>query len=322
MSNTSGLWTRFAGKAPDADPDIGLRRELVAVNRKLDGISRSLDRLTAARKQDAKWKRIFRVQMASLVRAQYLGSGLAAPQALEMHRFRLRSQNEEDGIVLALLQAAGVSDRRFVEIGSGGSGGNSAVLAYELGWSGLMVDASSSAFRTARTLFAARPSVVIARETVTPVNFDAIVTANGFAGEVDFLSIDVDSIDYWLLDALTAVNARVLVMEYNALFGPTRAVTIPDAPKPKGVPKGYFGASLAALEKCARRKGYRLVLCEDAGVNAFFVREDLAPEIPTLGSVQAWRPKSDRYDVTGEVAFIDTDIYKLIDERELPLVDV
>jgi len=60
MSWTSGLWTRFAGKAPDADPDAGLRRELVAVNRNLDRISKSLDRLAAVRKQDAKWKRIFR----------------------------------------------------------------------------------------------------------------------------------------------------------------------------------------------------------------------------------------------------------------------
>ena len=322
MSATSGFRARFARQDPLADVEADMRRELGAVHEKLDRISAALDRLAAARKQDTKWKRNFRLQMAALIRAKYLGSDLATPHALEARRFRLRSQNEEDGIVLALLRAAGVSGRRFVEIGSGGSGGNSAVLAYELGWSGLMVDASGSAVRAARTLFAAKPSVVIERKTVTPDNFDKIVTTCGFAGEVDFLSIDVDSIDYWLLDALTAVTARVLVMEYNALFGPERAVTMPNVPRPDGAPKGYFGASLAGLAKCARRKGYRLVLCEDAGINAFFVREDLAPEIPTLTPAQAWRPKSDRYDVTGEVAAIDVDIFKIIDEKGLPLVDV
>jgi hypothetical protein len=97
---------------------------------------------------------------------------------------------------------------------------------------------------------------------------------------------------------------------------------VPNAPRPEGAPKGYFGASLAGLAKCARRKGYRLVLCEEAGVNAFFVREDLAPDIPTLTPSQAWRPKSDRYDVTGEVAGIDTDVYKIVSEKGLPLVDV
>ena len=313
---------RFGRKRVESDGEAALRRALAEINQRLTHITKAVERLAAARSQDAKWKRIFRIQMASLVRAQYLQSGLAAPNALEARRFRLRSQNEEDGIVLALLQACGVGSRRFVEIGSGGSGGNSGVLAYELGWNGLMVDASGAAVRAARQLFAAKPGVVIERATVTPENVNRLVTDLGFAGEVDFLSIDVDSIDYWLLDALTATSARVLSVEYNALFGPERAVTMPNAPRPEGAPKAYYGASLAALAGCAGRKGYRLVLCEEAGVNAFFVRNGLAPDVPTLTPAQAWRPKSDRYDVTGEVAAIDTDLYRILDEKKLPLVEV
>jgi len=38
----------------------------------------------------------------------------------------------------------------------------------------------------------------------------------------------------------------------------------------------YFGASLEALVKLAREKGYRVVGCNYAGVNAFFVRNDVA----------------------------------------------
>ena len=299
-----------------------LRRDLAEINQRLTHITKAVERLADARSQDKKWKRIFRIQLAALVRAQYLQSGLAAPHALEARRFRLRSQNEEDGIVLALLQAAGVATRRFVEIGSGGSGGNSGVLAYELGWNGLMIDASSSAVRAARQLFAAKPGVVIERATVTPENIDRLVTDLGFAGEIDFLSIDVDSVDYWLLDALTATKARVLSVEYNALLGSERAVTVPNAPRPDGAPKAYYGASLAALTKCAGRKGYRLVLCEEAGINAFFVREGLATDVPTLTVAQAWRPKSDRYDVTGEVAAIDMDLLGILDDKRLPLVDV
>ena len=312
----------FGGTPAESDGEAALRRELADINKRLTHITKAVERLADARSLDAKWKRIFRIQMASLVRAQYLQSGLAAPNALEARRFRLRSQNEEDGIVLALLQAAGVATRRFVEIGSGGSGGNSGVLAYELGWNGLMIDASGSAVRAARQLFAAKPGVVIARATVTPENIDRLVTDLGFAGEIDFLSIDVDSIDYWLLDALTATKTRVLAVEYNALFGSERAVTVPNAPRPDGAPKAYYGASLAALTKCAGRKGYRLVVCEEAGINAFFVREGLAADVPTLTPAQAWRPKSDRYDVTGEVAGIDMDLLGILDDKGLPLVDV
>ena len=322
MSALSTLRSRLGRKADDTQDEVDLRRELLALHEKLDHLTDMVDRLAWYRKQDAKWKAIFRKQLASVIRAQYLDSELAAPHALEARRFRLRSQNEEDGIVLALLKATGVRDRRFVEIGSGGTGGNSGVLAYELAWSGLMIDASGAAVRAARTQFASRPQVLVERKFLTTDNIDKVLTKCGFAGEVDFLSIDVDSVDYWLLDALSATTARVLAIEYNALFGPDRAVTLPNAPKPKGVPKGYFGASLAALDRCAQRKGYRLVLCEDAGINAFFVRKDLALEIPTLTPAQAWRPKSDRFDVTGEIPALELDIYKVIGKNGLPLVEV
>ena len=43
-----------------------------------------------------------------------------------LNNYRLTSQNEEDGITLALFDEIGVTSRRFVEIGSGLSGGNSA----------------------------------------------------------------------------------------------------------------------------------------------------------------------------------------------------
>jgi hypothetical protein len=38
----------------------------------------------------------------------------------------------------------------------------------------------------------------------------------------------------------------------------------------------YFGASLGAYERLAAAKGYRLAHTESCGVNAFFVRGDLA----------------------------------------------
>ena len=183
-----------------------------------------------------------------------------------------------------------------------------------------MVDASGAAVRAARETFRANPGVVVEHKTVKSDGFDQLITKLGFAGDVDFLSIDIDGADYWLLNALTATRTRVLCMEYNALFGPERSVTVPDATPAKGTPKGYAGASLAALEGCARRKGYRLVLCEDAGVNAFFVRDDLAPQVPTLTAAQAWRPRASRYAV--DDAPIVRDVFGEIAAQGLPLVEV
>jgi len=290
--------------------------------KQIDQLTRLVEKVLANQKQDEKWRMIFRRQLNALIRRDYIsGSPLAGPHGLAAQRFRLRSQNEEDGLVLALLQATGVETRRFVEVGCGLSGGNSAVLAYELGWTGLMVDARRKAVDQLRFELRGNPGVTCVRAFVNPESLNDLLHSHGFSGEIDLLSIDVDSTDYWLLDALTVCSPRVIVVEYNALFGPDRAVTVPATPIPKGAPKGYSGASISAFEKLARRKGYRLVICEPAGVNAFFVRNDLATDIPGLTPVQAYRPLLDKWDVTDSRAR-DIDIYGLIVERGLALVEV
>lgn len=299
-----------------------LRGRINQLHEKVDRLTEAVDKLLEAQKQDEKWRSIFRRQLNAVIRQFYLSDGdVPAAHALAGKRFRLRSQNEEDGVILALLKAGGLKTRRFVEIGSGSTGGNSAILAAEFGWSGLMVDASRKAIEQAKTTFGSNPGVKAVRAFVSPDNINSLVTEHGFAGEVDLLSIDIDSIDYWILEALTACAPRVLVMEYNALFGPTRALTLPNAPKPDDAPKGYSGASLAALEKLAGRKGYRLVLCEEAGINAFFLRKDIAPDIPGLTSEQAWRPWIDKHDATG-LRHKDIDIFDVVQQRGLPLVEV
>jgi hypothetical protein len=301
-------------------PDENVQRELVRLQQQVGELTGLVQKLASGQKQDAKWRMIFRKQLLALVRAQYIQSGIAAPGHINGRRFRLYSQNEEDGITLALLGATGAPTRRFIEIGCGGTGGNSAVLALEFRWSGLMVDASGSAVTAASRVFASNPGVTVLRKRVAPEGIDKLLSHGGLAGDVDFLSIDVDGIDYWLLDAMTVTRSRVLVMEYNAHFGPERAVTVPNAPRPAGAPKGYFGASIVALTALCATKGYRLVMCEDAGVNAFFVRADLAAEVPTVTPAEAWRPLVNNYDASG--ALRHSDIYAEIDAQGLPLVEV
>jgi hypothetical protein len=114
---------------------------------------------------------------------------------------------------------------------------------------------------------------------VTRENVNELMAATGFDADIGVLSIDVDGIDYWIVDGLTAVKPRILIVEYNALFGAERRITVPyDAQfeKMRAHYSGlYFGASLAALDAAASRNGYSLVATESSGVNAFFVRNDL-----------------------------------------------
>ena len=83
---------------------------------------------------DAAFRRLVRWQILAgidgLVRAAYVDpSNLPYPERLTASRFRLLSQNQEDGILWSLFQQIGVKTRTFVELGSGATGGNAAMLA-------------------------------------------------------------------------------------------------------------------------------------------------------------------------------------------------
>ncbi len=232
-------------------------------------------------------------QVASVVRHLMIPAGLAAPERrLVDARFGLHSQFEEDGITLALQVAIGPLTRRFVELGCGPNGGNSGVLAAELGWSGLMVDASEHNVATACALNPAR--VHGAAHWVTAESVNDLLRGAGFEGPIDQLGIDLDGNDWWIWSALDAVDPRVVVVEYNSSFGPELRVSVPYDPEfrrpaARGVPRMYFGASLGSFVDLGAERGYRLVAVEPRGANAFFVQEGLAPELPTCSPADAFR---------------------------------
>jgi len=244
--------------------------------------------------------------LPAIVRKLYLeDADLPAPYDLLSERFRYRSQNEEDGLLLALFKRIGIIDRRCVEIGCGLNGGNSGFLVQECGWTGLMVDANQSKVDTIKVRFAGH-AVTASTHRITRENVNGVLQTHGFTGELDFLSLDIDGVDYWVWEALDACSPRVVALEYNWLFGPERAVTIPYDPEfsmGSSTTRSYRGASLAALAKLGRRKGYRLVATER--VNAFFLRNDVAPSIEAIDVRRGYRaPKemADAQDVFNKIA--------------------
>src|SRR4030095_10548205 len=228
---------------------------LADVNRRLARIERQLAALEKV------WQRTRHLEPAvqSLIRERYLDPGsLPYPERLTAHRFRLSSQNQEDGLTLALLSEVGVGERRFIEIGSGLSGGNSGFLARECGWSGLMVDGHADHMAQVARRF---PTVTAVPAWVTRDNINDLIAAHGGAGEPDLFSLDLDGNDYWIWEAMTACSPRVVILEYNSMFGARRSVTVPYDPKfdRHRFHSMYYGASFTALARLSGRKGYRLV---------------------------------------------------------------
>ena len=165
------------------------------------------------------------------------------------------------------------------------------------------------------------PAVAVAQAQVTRENVNDLVSSHGCAGDVDLLSIDIDGIDYWVWDSLTACRPRVVIVEYNPFLGADRSVTIPyDSAFDRhrfDVPRfAYYGASLPALVKLGARKGFKLALVEPRGVNAFFVREDIAAGIPGL--------RVDGVPIAPEAVadFGPDGIFPFLDRTGLPLVEI
>ncbi len=273
---------------PESNSDLeAIERRLTAIEQRLETIQDHVGRRGAE-------THFYHLQLAvqSLVRQAFLNAAsLPFPERLLAQRFRLRSQNYEDGITQAIFGIAGAPHRTAIEIGCGVNGGNSGFLVAECAWRGLFLDGDASKVETLRGTLS-RERAVIASGHITAGNVNDLIRQHGFAGEVDLVSIDIDGVDYWIWRALEIASPRVVIMEYNSAFGPDASVTVPYEPefsRKKKRDRLYFGASLRALAGLASSKGYRLVAVESRGVNAFFVRNDVAPEIPACSVPHAYR---------------------------------
>lgn len=196
--------------------------------------------------------------------------------------FKVFSQSDEDGKLLYIFSLIGSTNKKIVELCAGnGIECNSANLIINHGWSGLLIDGNENLVKEGMTFYQKNPQTYVYPPTfvhswITRTNVNTILEENGFQGEIDLLSLDMDGVDYWIWDALTIIDPRVVVVEYQDIVGPDKSLTVPYSDDfnayqystTRGMPN-YCGASLSAFVKLAQKKGYRLVGCNRYGYNAF-----------------------------------------------------
>jgi hypothetical protein len=234
-------------------------------------------RLGAQRQLDS-----LRIQFLQYWEAEMSKPRNTHPKRLLRHGFKIYSQNDEDGILEEIFSRIGAGNRRFVEFGvQTGLECNTAKLLVE-GWQGLWIEASAQAAGRIRenfSRFLSGGNLCLIEKMVTAENINALLTQAGFVGDIDLLSIDIDFNDYWVWKAIEAARPRVVMIEYNASLRPPLSLVVPYSPTSVWTGGNYFGASLEALVRLAKDKGYRIVGCSFSGVNAFFVREDLCGDL-------------------------------------------
>jgi hypothetical protein len=201
------------------------------------------------------------------------------PKKLAAYGYTAYSMADEDGIVEEIFRRIGTTNKQFVEFGCGdGLENNSTYLLYT-GWSGLWMDGGEANIASVERHFGAyleKGQLQAKRSFLTKDNINDLIGAAKLERVIDFISIDIDGNDYWLWEALHVVEPRVVAIEYNGTFRPPHKIVQRYKEDHRWNGSNFFGASLKALEELGRKKGYELVGCNYSGINAFFVKKELA----------------------------------------------
>ena len=202
-----------------------------------------------------------------------------ADPRLERYGYRVYSQSDEDGIIAEIFRRIGTTDRRFVEIGVGNGLENNTCYLLTQQWPGAWIEADARNCVAIEKTFHAMlraTTLQVRKSFVTRENVNETIASCGLDGEIDLASIDIDGNDYYVFGALEAVKPRVVAIEYNAAIHPPASWVQTYDPRATWNGGNAFGASLCALAQLAQQRGYDLVGTGLLGINAFFVRHDLA----------------------------------------------
>lgn len=194
--------------------------------------------------------------------------------------FKVFSQWGDDGIIQWLVSNLEFPNKTFIEFGvENYRESNTRFLMMNNNWSGLVMDGSESNIaQIVNSEYFWKYELSAKAVFIDKENINSLISLSGFDKEVGILHIDLDGNDYWIWEKIDAIHPIVVILEYNSVFGIDRAITIPYDKAffrtNAHYSNLYFGASLRALQKLSKTKGYSFIGCNSAGNNAYFVRSD------------------------------------------------
>ena len=193
--------------------------------------------------------------------------------------YKVFSQNGEDGFIDYLLFSLDITKPKFVEIGIGTyKESNTRFLFERTAPEGLVIDCIEDLEeKIKKNVRFWKGDLTVINQLINSDNIITILEKNNFHKETDLFSLDIDGIDYWILEKLPENFSKICVMEYNSIFGPELEITVPN--EMNFTRKAYhfshlcYGMSLKALIKKMSDKGFIFVGSNELNNNAFFVQK-------------------------------------------------
>ena len=228
-----------------------------------------------------KVRQTLQLDRAIILQGQLLGEQILSRGRLECLSdagFGVFSQSDEDGILHWLVRALPVHNRTFVEFGVHDyRESNTRFLLMTQNWSGLIIDGDQDNIDAVRIDgLASFYDLQTAATFIDRDNISRVIRDAGFSSRIGILSVDIDGVDYWVLERII-LEADIIVVEYNDFLGES-PVSVPYSEtfrrmetEPHGI---YWGASLSAFRHLLENKGYVFAGTNRLGINAFFVHKD------------------------------------------------
>jgi hypothetical protein len=200
-------------------------------------------------------------------------------ELIEDAEIKIFSQNGEDGIVDYIIQKLNLKKPSFVEIGVGDFSESNTRLLYEMYYgNGLIVDINQDLKKkVSQNVNLWKGNLNVIETKVSSKNINSLLKEYS-PYSIDLFSIDIDGIDYWVINELNEKISKIFILEYNSIFGSELEVSVPDSDNFSRNEYHYsnlcYGASLKAYVKLMDRKGYYLLGVNRLRNNAFFINKD------------------------------------------------
>jgi hypothetical protein len=152
----------------------------------------------------------------------------------------------------------------------------------------VLIEPDAARFGDLERNYRETPNVVRIRAAVddNENGLDRLLSEAGVTDELDLLVIDIDGLDYYVVQSLE-LRPRLLCVEINAGHYPASTKLVP-----RDVAARNVGQPLGAFTRLLADKGYRLIAYNG---NGYFLRNDI-DGFPTLDPIEAYNDASKRRD--------------------------
>ena len=199
--------------------------------------------------------------------------------------YKIFSQNGEDGILDYILHRLNIEKPKFIEIGVGEYiEANTRFIFERCSPKGAIIDCIQNLeHKVKKNIKLWKGELKIINKIVNPENINEIIKESNCSYNLDIFSLDIDGVDYWILDKLPVNFSKIVILEYNPTFGSEIEVSIPNIKNFDRTKYHYsnlcFGMSLKAAIKIMKKKNFYFLGSNLLKNNAFFVSNKFKKEI-------------------------------------------